>query len=91
MKRIMNAWMEGMERSAQRQARQYLLGLSDSFLKDMGISRELLKQGPDAWPWRLEEAPRGDLKLSANTSSLDAQSGSPLTSNDRNTGEKLAA
>jgi hypothetical protein len=52
MKRIMHALTDALERSAQQRTREYLLGLSDRHLDDMGLSRELLKQGPNAWPWR---------------------------------------
>jgi len=51
--RIGRTLIEGMERSAQRQTRQYLLGMSDEFLEEMGVSRKLLAQGPQAWPWRI--------------------------------------
>jgi uncharacterized protein YjiS (DUF1127 family) len=56
-KRIMHAFTESLERSAQARTREYLLGLSDRHLDDMGLSRELLKQGPSAWPWRKSEDP----------------------------------
>jgi uncharacterized protein YjiS (DUF1127 family) len=52
LKRIMHALTDALERSAQKRTREYLLGLSDGHLDDMGLSRELLKQGPEAWPWR---------------------------------------
>ena len=52
LKRIMHALIDALERSAQKRTREYLLGLSDRHLDDMGLSRELLKQGPDAWTWR---------------------------------------
>ena len=38
------------------QACQVLLAQSDRSLDDMGISRHLLLQGEDAWPWRDGEA-----------------------------------
>ena len=56
-KRIMHAFTDALERSAQARTREYLLGLSDRHLHDMGLSRELLKQGPKAWPWRNSEDP----------------------------------
>ena len=88
----MNALIEGAERNAQRQTRQYLLGLSDGFLKEMGISRELLKQGPDAWPWRLEEAPRGGgPRLSAVTGEVRTGSDTQRAANRIGTDDKLAA
>jgi uncharacterized protein YjiS (DUF1127 family) len=51
LRRIINAF----ERSAETRARDYLLSLSDRHLDDMGLSRELIKQGPDAWPWHKAE------------------------------------
>ena len=52
LKRIMHALTDALERSAQQRTREYLLGLSNRHLDDMGISRELLQQGSKAWPWR---------------------------------------
>lgn len=52
LKRIMQSLTGALERSAQTRTREYLLGLSDRHLDDMGLSRQLLKQGPSAWPWR---------------------------------------
>lgn len=57
LKRIMHALIDALERSAQKRTREYLLGLSDRHLDDMGLSRELLKQGPEAWPWRKSDDP----------------------------------
>ena len=53
--RMINMLTNALERSAQHRTREYLLGLSDRHLDDMGFSRELLKQGPKAWPWRKPE------------------------------------
>ena len=47
--------MTALERNAQQRAQIYLLGLSDAYLEDLGLSRQLIKQGPDAWPWRKVE------------------------------------
>ena len=88
--RIGKSLMEGMERSAQRQTRQYLLGLSDEFLAEMGISRKLLAQGPDAWPWRVD----GKAQEALSQSTLDALNVSKTprpAANDRGAKEKLAA
>jgi hypothetical protein len=57
LKRIMHALTDALESSAQKRTREYLLGLSDRHLDDMGLSRERLKQGPDAWPWRKPDDP----------------------------------
>ena len=57
LKRIMHALTDALERSAQMRTREYLLGLSDRHLDDMGLSRELVKQGPNAWPWRKPSDP----------------------------------
>ena len=41
-----------MTNVGRAQARQVLLSQGDRCLEDMGISRHLLLQGVDAWPWR---------------------------------------
>ena len=65
LQRIMNALTNALERSAQQRTREYLLGLSDSHLDDMGLSRELLMQGPKAWPWRKADEPQVALTMPA--------------------------
>ncbi len=50
--RIKSALKRAILRSGYRRTRNVLLGLSDRQLADAGISRELLLQGIDAWPWR---------------------------------------
>ena len=57
LKRVVDNLIEARERAVQRQVRQYLRGLSDRQLADMGFSRELLEQGPQAWPWRAAVEP----------------------------------
>ena len=37
-------------------ARQRLLQRSDRFLRDAGISRDMLEMGTKAWPWQHEQA-----------------------------------
>ena len=64
-----------LERSAELRARQYLLGLSDRHLDDLGLSRKLIEQGPDAWPWRKLEDPLPVPGLSAAMRELNTQSG----------------
>ena len=44
-----------LDRGYSRAARE-LLQLDDRYLKNLGISRELLKQGYAAYPWREETA-----------------------------------
>ena len=53
----MNCLIEARERKARVDIRQHLRGLSDRHLEDMGFSRELLDQGPKAWPWRAPVLP----------------------------------
>lgn len=43
-------------RMGHARARGELLQLSDHILDDIGISRRLLEQGVDAWPWREDGA-----------------------------------
>lgn len=103
LKRVMNALIEARERDAQRGTQQFLLGLSDGFLKEMGISRELLRQGPVAWPWRVEQAPRNHLGASGAMGAVSVGSYAHAVTDDRagheaaraanrlNSGDKLAA
>lgn len=44
-----------MQRAGYDRARREMLRLSDRLLDDVGVSRELLEQGVDAWPWRKPE------------------------------------
>lgn len=103
LKRVMNSLIDARERDALRSTHQYLLGLSDGFLREMGISRELLRQGPDAWPWRVEQSPHNNRGVSGAMSAAGAGRNSQTVSDDRtgheairpanrlNTGDKLAA
>ena len=59
LKRIMNSLVDARERAAQRRIHQYLRGLGDRHLEDIGISGELLEQGPKAWPWRMADELHG--------------------------------
>ncbi len=59
LKRIVDSLIDARERAARREIRQYLRGFSDRHLEDMGFSRELLEQGPRAWPWRAPVEPYG--------------------------------
>ena len=54
---FLGRFVQAFERHAQRRARDYLLGLDDNHLEAIGLSRRLIKQGPDAWPWRQAEDP----------------------------------
>lgn len=105
IKRIMNALIDARERSAQKRTGQYLLGLSDRYLEDIGFSRELLEQGPKAWPWRAPQEPLGTPKLIAAMRGLNTDSEAQPTDLERDrrgieeavrlnlpdTGTKLAA
>ncbi len=51
LSRMMHGFTSALERSAQRRAQNYLLRLSDAHLADLGLSRDLLRQGPETWPW----------------------------------------
>ena len=79
LKRIMHSLTTALERSAQNRTRQYLLGLTDRHLEDMGLSRELIKQGPKAWPWRAPNEPPIPLRLQ----SLDTDSGAQPAGHNR--------
>ena len=58
-KSIIDSLIEARERAVRRDIRQYLRGFTDRHLEDMGFSRELLEQGPRAWPWRAPVEPHG--------------------------------
>ncbi|MDH3640465.1 MAG: DUF1127 domain-containing protein [Gammaproteobacteria bacterium] len=53
---IMRRVMRIVVRIGYARARGEFLQLSDKTLDDIGISRALLEQGIDAWPWREENA-----------------------------------
>ena len=55
LSRIIHGLTDAFERAGEERARAYLLGLSNAHLSDMGLSRELIKQGPKAWPWHAED------------------------------------
>ncbi len=74
LKNIVNDLIAARERAVQLRIRQHLGGLSDRHLEDMGISRELLEQGPEAWPWRAPVEPHGAPMLSAAMRGLNADS-----------------
>jgi len=71
LKRMMRALTDALERNGQQRTREYLLGLSDRHLEDMGFSRELIKQGPNAWPWRIPEEPAGTLSAAMRQHKTD--------------------
>jgi hypothetical protein len=59
LKHIVHAYTDARARNAQLHTREYLLGLGNGYLDHMHLSRQLIKQGPNAWPWRkLEKWPK---------------------------------
>jgi len=52
MKTFAKGYENHMIRAGRAQARRVLMTQSARSLEDMGISRHLLAQGVDAWPWR---------------------------------------
>lgn len=52
---LMKKFAIGFEKYGQHRVRNELLAMSDRQLTDIGYSRELLRQGVDYWPWRLEK------------------------------------
>ena len=99
--RLLNAF----ERRAQQCAQNYLLGLSDRHLGQLGLSRQLIKQGPGVWPWRQAADPLPVPGLSTAMRELNTHNGGktlnpprtcPLIAhqaryNDAETSDKLAA
>jgi len=47
------------ENSAKLRTMQVMRGLNDNFLQAIGVSREQLDKGPEAWPWREDQMVRG--------------------------------
>ena len=72
LRSILDDLIEARERSVQLRIRQHLRGLSDRHLEDMGLSRELLEQGPKAWPWRAPVQPHGAPMLAAAMRGLNS-------------------
>jgi uncharacterized protein YjiS (DUF1127 family) len=70
------------ERVAHERTRRYLVGLDDRNLEDMGFSRELLEQGPKAWPWRVPGETYGAHRPEAylRNFSSEAESQAPVRS-----------
>ncbi|MGD2141701.1 MAG: hypothetical protein PVH25_15010 [Burkholderiales bacterium] len=93
LQRFIQSFNEGFERSAQMRARNYLLGMSEEFLAELGISQALVVKGPEAWPWRLADQPRADLRVTAGTAETrPAAADSERTGHyDQRTEPKLAA
>ena len=56
--KVLNRIWQWLARSSERRGvevtRRALLELDDRTLADIGVSRALLKLGPQAWPWRPE-------------------------------------
>ena len=89
LKRIMNSLVDARERAAQRRIRQYLRGLSDRHLEDIGISGELLEQGPNAWSWRMADELHGGPLLATAMRGPDTDSETQPA--DQNRGRRGAA
>lgn len=65
VERLSKALIDAREHAVRRRVRQYLRGLTDRQLEDMGFSRALLEQGPKAWPWRVPAELDGGASLAA--------------------------
>lgn len=86
----MNCLIEARERKARVDIRQHLRGLSDRHLEDMGFSRELINQGPKAWPWRAPVEPHGAPMLAAAMQGCNTQR-QAQQANQTGADDKLAA
>lgn len=51
---IKSLLLDSLRNFGRNRLRSRLLGSSDRVLQDMGFSRELLLQGVEAWPWRMD-------------------------------------
>lgn len=91
LKSIVDGLIKARERSAQVRVRRHLRSYSDRHLQDMGFSRQLLEQGPDAWPWRAPVQPQGAPTLAAmNGRSMGSQAGA-ADCHRQDADDKLAA
>ena len=86
----MNTLIEARERKARVDIRQHLRGLSDRHLEDMGFSRDLIDQGPKAWPWRTPVEPQGAPMLATAMKGRNTE-GQARQPNQTGADEKLAA
>ena len=75
LERVMNTLIEARERKARVDIYQHLRGLSDRHLEDMGFSRDLINQGPKAWPWHAPVEPHGAPKLATAMKGADRSVG----------------
>ena len=73
VERLSKALIDAREHAVRRRVRQYLRGLTDRQLEDMGFSRALLEQGPKAWPWRVPAELDGGASLAAALRAREAE------------------
>ena len=90
LQRVMKTLIDARERKARVDISQHLGGLSDRHLEDMGFSRELINQGPKAWPWRAPDEPHGAPMLAAAMQARNAES-QAQPENQLDNDDKLAA
>jgi hypothetical protein len=90
LERVMKTLIEARERKARVDIHQHLSGLSDRHLEDMGFSRDLINQGPKAWPWHAPVEPQGAPMLAAAMQGRNTES-QVQQPNQTGADEKLAA
>ena len=71
LKTFSNSYENYMTKVGRSQARLVLLTQGERSLEDMGISRHLLLQGVDAWPWRDGEVAVASSHVSAKATRSD--------------------
>lgn len=59
MKKMFKAIQNYLEEYGKHRTRHVLLSMSDKQLHDVGISRDLLIKGVQAWPWRMSDTTAG--------------------------------
>lgn len=79
LKRIINSIKEAFIVSGYSRTAIALLQLSDRQLEDLGISRDLLKRGYAAYPWRVEAESQA---IPDNVSSLNQAKSEKVSSNE---------
>ena len=70
LKKIISNVQKAIELHQIAQVRLIFLDMTDRQLKDIGISRELLKKGSRAYPWHAEDE-SADVLLRLNPESAD--------------------
>lgn len=72
--------VQQIQESKKRELLNYLNGLSDAYLEELGFSQTLMKQGVKAWPWSNEitQLEKHVIVEQTNTSELNTNTDAQL-------------